>query len=754
MEQWDAMGQDLGRRMDAHACFQEEYALLGGKWRYLALSADEDAPEGWQEPDFDDRKWGRAVIPGKDTGAGLYRRSFILSRDQGSRRIIFRFAGMQGLTGLWINGAFIGSADDPAGDVEFDITDVVRREKNRVCIRTSGPVRREPGLYTQPSRCITDIQSRLRRMAQGENALAVQVKARNAEGFTARIALMEEDKVLRYGEAAVEDGVANALLDCAGLTLWSPEAPALYRIAVILWDGVAIHHTRELTVGLREARMENGILTVNGKVERVFGVIYDPASLSADAMEGELKLLREHNFNAIAVNGPAPEELLRLCDRIGLYVLEKTGISRETCSEDRVKALTAGLFAARSAHPASLGWDLEPAGERIVKLGPELTISSEGVWDRSVSVLGSYFEAWQGDHLIPGYCDEEGVLRPAIREAQALLAPVVCRFSEGVLTVENRNRFLSTGAYDAQLVLTRDGEVSLTRPIALDIAPGEAGTMNVETRYDIYKAGLYHLSAEFRRKADGAVVARDQWEVGNLRHIYDENPGGTIRDEAGRIHLRAQDSSYVIDRADGCPEQITVDGLELLQSPMQSLFSRPMAGLRIPDEWDRFTARWKKIKPAVLEVDQMTRTVTASFRLGSGLMQTYRLFADGSLSMELRLRTGKTAPDRMGWQCRLKPGVDRCSWFGLGPDGSDENHRAGRYYGIHTMHSGNPDLRDGVYFLTLTDAGGKGIRIRSEEGLRFSLDREGSVLTLLMPQSGELAPHTTYTFSLTICPIQ
>lgn len=748
MEQWDIIGSGCDQPMDAHACFQEEYASLDGKWRHLALNGNEPAPQSWLEEDFDDRKWARALLPGNTEGAGLYRRSFILSRDQGSRRIIFRIAQAPEQLALWINGQLMGHVTGLVGDVEFDITKAVRTEKNRVCIRSSGPITGSLALYTQPNRCITDIQPRLQRTGQGDAALALHVKARSAEGFTARIALMEQDKVIRYSEATIEGGECVTLLDCAGICRWSPETPALYRVAVILWDGVAIHHTRELTIGIRETGMEDEVLIVNGQPERVHAVIYEPDP-GAD-MEAELRLLRDHNFNGICLTRPASDALLGVCDRLGLYVLEQTGLSAGNPS------LTERLHALHSCHPCLIGWDLEPVDGWInqIMLPAPLPLASEQLWEQSVSIIGAIRELSAEGQSVSRPFDENGPVRSALRAAKVLLSPIVCSFADSTLTVENRNRFLSTGAFDGQLVLTRDGEVALTRPIEMEIAPGCQGSMAVETRYDIYKPGRYHLAAEFRRKSDGVLVARDQWEVGNLKHIYDENPGGTIRDEAGRILLRAQDFSYAIDRATASPQQIVIDGLELLNTPLTSVFSGSFSGIRIPDEYERFTARWKKAKPAVLEVDQMTRTIMASFRLGSGLMQTYRLFTDGSLSLELRLRTGKSAPDRMGWQCTLNPDVTQCQWFGLGPDGA--GYLPGRYYGIHTLEPDSAALRDQVYSLRLTDSSGRGIRIRSEEHFRFSLkqEAEGRVLTILMPEAIPFAPHTTYNFTLTICPVK
>ena len=892
-----------GTLLDAHAWFSEEVTGLDGKWRFLDLNGPE--PDGWLEQEYDDRKWSRVLLPETGTeahaGKGLYRKAFQLSGNRGSRRVILRFAQISEELSLWINGQFQGTATDLWGDVEFDITSALRKDGNQVCIRSSGPLTGSIGLYVLPLRAITDVRFCRRSTGQGASALSVQVRCTNSEGFTVRMALMDGPDIVSHGEGVVRDGVCEALLDMEGIRCWNPEAPALYRLALILWDGLAIHHTREMTIGIREAKAEEKLLTVNGRSEQIFAMLYLPNTEEARIAE-ELQVIRNHNFNGILLRCRANDALLSACDRIGLYVLEQTGIPREA----RTEALPERLSVPRASHPCLIGWDLDATDTIPLTMGSELKLLntvpetwqesvyvigayrntsydgqpvpgfvseqgallpgirearrklapvvcrfSDGVltlenrsrflstgaydgrlvlcrdgeetvsraieqnvlpgesitfpvetrydiykpgryhlsaefrrkedgillsrdqwevgnlrhiydenpggtirntvpetWQESVYVIGAYRNTSYDGQPVPGFVSEQGALLPGIREARRKLAPVVCRFSDGVLTLENRSRFLSTGAYDGRLVLCRDGEETVSRAIEQNVLPGESITFPVETRYDIYKPGRYHLSAEFRRKEDGILLSRDQWEVGNLRHIYDENPGGTIREEAGLLLLRSQDSGYTIDRSTGCPEQISCFGLELLTQALTPVFSEPMAGLRLPDEWERFTARWKKPRPAILEVDQMTRRVSASFRLGSGLMQTYRLFTDGSLALELRLRTGKTAPDRMGWKCKLDSRLTQCRWFGLGPDSSGE----GRYFGIHQGLPEDQGLRETVYALTLADEAGAGMKMRSEEGFRFSL-WEGT-LTLLLPESVEWKPHTTYTFHLTISPCQ
>lgn len=745
--------------MDSHAWFQEDLAGLGGKWRCLPLNQEVEAPADWQLPDFDDRKWERIIIAGEledvapdvrisgGSSGVLLRRSFRMARDHGSKRVIFLLRCPVGFAELWINGKAVGSGWGGGAALEFDVTNAIQPEKNQVCMRLTPVEGSEPilpeevGLYTLPGRFISDIRAEM----TGE-WISLEIRAAYAEGFTARIALMEDNRVVCHREVQIQEGIATVQLSCEGIRLWTAADPVLYRIAVILWDGIANYHTRELTTGFRQVSLAEQGLQINGKQERILSTVYtfrdsDQSVLSWQQVKRDLKTIRDHNFNAITLTEAAPEFVYDLCDQVGLYVLDCSGVTGKAVPEAVTQDLNQRLRVVRNRHPSVIGCDLGRVSLcQTAAAAAELIESSECL----IAQMGAY-----RDMLTP-----KGSPDCAMREMKAVLAPVRCKLDDAVLTIENRSFSRSTSELTGRVILTRDGELVWDRALDVQIPPRGTVSVPMETRYDVYKPGRYHLAAEFVR-SDGTLVARDQWEVGNLRHIYDENPGGTIREESGRILLRSQNATYAIGRDTGCPEQLGVEELTLLSGAMLPVFSRVGSVFRLPNAWDRFSLRWIKNKPSVLEVDQMTRTVTASFRLASGLMQTYRLFADGSMAVELRLRTGKTAPERIGWQCILDSRITNCRWFGLGPDPSIPDQRLGRYHGIHTLSEADGGYRSETGWLELTDNTGKGFRIRCDDGMAFQMapGKNGTVLTLEQGLWSLRDPHTTYTFSITVVPI-
>ena len=341
-----------------------------------------------------------------------------------------------------------------------------------------------------------------------------------------------------------------------------------------------------------------------------------------------------------------------------------------------------------------------------------------------------------------------------------MLQPMAFSYEEGRLTVTNHSRFRSTEDYICKYILTRDGDTVISRDLDLHLLPGEAKTVFLDTQYDIFKPGRYYLTAGFVRPETGASVASAQWPVAYLRHIFDEYPGGTIREDKGLLLLRSGDAAYTINRSSGTLDQIALGDRPLLTAPVFHLYcsdSGKSSGFLLADEWEKHSGSRKKRKPSVLEVDHMTRTVSASYKLGSGLIQSCCLYSDGSMSYEMRLRTGRTAPDKIAVCLPLTKELSNFRWFGLGPDDADQEHQAGRFFAVHSQNASDASptgAKEPVYHLTVTDKGGSGLLVRSEEGLRASLrsTADGNQLTLELPQR-DLKPHTTYTFSFILQPI-
>ncbi len=114
-------------------------------------------------------------------------------------------------------------------------------------------------------------------------------------------------------------------------SLWSLDSPAIYRIRSQVKNGDQLADDYETSFGIREMRydVDNGFF-LNGRHVKMQGMClhHDGGCVGAAVPEGvwerRLRLLKEMGCNAIRMshNPPAPE-MLDLCDRLGLLVMDE-----------------------------------------------------------------------------------------------------------------------------------------------------------------------------------------------------------------------------------------------------------------------------------------------------------------------------------------------------------------------------------------------------------------------------------------------
>lgn len=112
---------------------------------------------------------------------------------------------------------------------------------------------------------------------------------------------------------------------------WSADTPVLYQCISRLYEDGQLTDENETFFGIRtiEADARNG-LRINGKTEKLRGacIHHDSGLLGAVVYEEtemrRIRILKEAGFNAIRMSHhPAAPALLRVCDRMGMYVMDE-----------------------------------------------------------------------------------------------------------------------------------------------------------------------------------------------------------------------------------------------------------------------------------------------------------------------------------------------------------------------------------------------------------------------------------------------
>ncbi|CAE8581123.1 unnamed protein product, partial [Polarella glacialis] len=173
--------------------------------------------------------------------------------------------------------------------------------------------------------------------------------------------------------------ICSARLDMKAPGKWSPERAKLYDVVIKLeFDGIVIQIERA-RVGIRDVRIRNSILQLNGAPLLVNGVNrvechpdYGKA-MSEAAIREDVVLLKRNNFNAIrCAHCPNAAAFYRLCDELGMLVVDEanienhgfammTALSLPSCSPRFREALherVVAMFSRTKNHTCVIGWSL------------------------------------------------------------------------------------------------------------------------------------------------------------------------------------------------------------------------------------------------------------------------------------------------------------------------------------------------------------------------------------------------------------
>eukprot|EP00189_Rhodosorus_marinus_P000880 CAMPEP_0113962862 /NCGR_PEP_ID=MMETSP0011_2-20120614/6180_1 /TAXON_ID=101924 /ORGANISM="Rhodosorus marinus" /LENGTH=1193 /DNA_ID=CAMNT_0000974821 /DNA_START=14 /DNA_END=3595 /DNA_ORIENTATION=+ /assembly_acc=CAM_ASM_000156 len=310
--------------------------------------------------------------PEEDNPTGCYYRSFDVPQQwiEQNRSISITFHGVASCMFLYINGQEVGMSKDSRLPAEFDITKLVRAKDNEVAVKVmrwsdacpyiedqdhwflSG-IHRDVEISSKPSRCISDFRvDTTVDETVGEATVAVDVFFNTVpeEGSKLSVRLRQGKRIV--SEESVIESTASKVsvaLKVRDPNLWSAESPTLYMLTVgyLSKDGSVIEY-ESCRVGLREVKIEEGLLKVNGKALLIKGVNrhdHDEKTgkvVTIDAMRSDLVLMKQLNFNAVRTSHyPNDYRFYDLCDELGMYV----------CDEANIEAHGDTIFYAQNAIP-------------------------------------------------------------------------------------------------------------------------------------------------------------------------------------------------------------------------------------------------------------------------------------------------------------------------------------------------------------------------------------------------------------------
>lgn len=286
---------------------------------------------------------------------GSYVREFDLAPGLIGKRICISFQGVEQAMYLWLNGHFIGYAEDTFTPSDFDLTPYIRERGNRLCVevykhssaawledqdffRFSG-IFRTVYLYAKTETYVDDLWLKAN-LADDltTGTLQLRMKVSGDPDFRIRCTITHRKDGLLYEgspELHCEDGTyVSPLLCFPGIRLWNHDDPQLYRVELVVLnaEGDEICFI-PYDIGFRRVEIVNKIILLNGKRLMLNGVNrheWNPASgrcIRRQDMLNAMATFKRNNINAVRTSHyPNRSEWYFLCDKEGIYIMDETNM--------------------------------------------------------------------------------------------------------------------------------------------------------------------------------------------------------------------------------------------------------------------------------------------------------------------------------------------------------------------------------------------------------------------------------------------
>ncbi len=453
----------------------DNHISLDGDWKFSFVENADERPADFYSPSLDDSKWDTMPVPGmwelngfgdpvyvnigyawrghydnnppyppiKDNRVGSYRRTINVPESWKGSQVIAHFGSVTSNIYLYVNGSYVGYAEDSKVAAEFDITPFVHTGDNLIAFQTfrwcdgsycedqdfwrlSG-VARHSYLYAKnPSASLTDIRiaaslddtytnGTLHISSQTKGLASISYELLDPEGKTVKM-------------------VPTAANTYSILTpkKWTAETPHLYTLVA------TIHETnkrgkvgREVgvvtqNVGFRRVEIRGDHLLVNGQPIYIKGADrheMDPKGgyvVPVERMVEDIQIMKRLNLNTVRTcHYPDDPTWYALCDKYGLYVIAEANQESHGLGYDSTSIAKTPLFAKQIMernqhnvstffnHPSIIIWSL---GNETVD-GPNFQAAYDWVKSQDTSRPVQWEQGKKGtdtDIFCPMYLPQEG----------------------------------------------------------------------------------------------------------------------------------------------------------------------------------------------------------------------------------------------------------------------------------------------------------------------------------------------------------
>lgn len=351
---WELQGH--GEPIYTNAHYPWDYGKTG-KHTVRAKTDSENIPNPPYTPD--------------DNPTGCYFRTFAVPQDFAGREVFLRFDGVETAYQLWVNGQFVGYAEDSKLPSEFNITEFLRDGENSMAVKVvrwgksvyledqdywhlSG-ICQDVWLTAKPYARIQDYK--ITALPECTTACAGTYATVSADVFVAKVDLFSEYTVkmavydsggslvgtessspnhfAQYTTKEVPTaGASRVKCSLKNVSLWSPETPVLYTavFTLISPEGKEVDF-ESCRFGIKKVEIKNGVIYLNDKRLVLYGVnrhqhqYQTGRYVSEEWMAKEIIEMKRMNINAVRTcHYPDVDMWYDLCDKYGILVICEANI--------------------------------------------------------------------------------------------------------------------------------------------------------------------------------------------------------------------------------------------------------------------------------------------------------------------------------------------------------------------------------------------------------------------------------------------
>ena len=289
-------------------------------------------------------------IPTHYNPVGSYVKTFEVGKELANKPTFISFQGVETAFYVWLNGQFIGYAEDSFTPSEFELTDYLQAGENKLAVqvfrfssasyledqdfwRFSG-IFREVYLYAKPASHVRDLFVKTDLTSDFKSAvLTADLDLEGDYDTQVTLRLTRAGKTIAQTDPQAADAKLSLSLSVADVALWSAEVPNLYTLFVDISKAGRLVETAKTQVGFRKFELKNKLMTLNGKrlvfkgINRhEFSARTGRAITEAD-MLWDIRFLKQHNLNAVRTSHYPNQSLwYKLCDRYGIYLIDEANL--------------------------------------------------------------------------------------------------------------------------------------------------------------------------------------------------------------------------------------------------------------------------------------------------------------------------------------------------------------------------------------------------------------------------------------------